>query len=219
MGEVTLISTPAPVETVTALITEALKSGGRFGVAGGSVIKALGAIRVALGPSWAKVKLTWVDERLVKQADPQSNRGEAYRAGALERNGNLVELPLVQDGESGAAAVRRVKAELKRDFDGGLDVVLLGMGEDGHVASLFPGHRLLDERAHDLAWLDDSPKPPSERVTMTLKVLAQPSLARFVLATGAGKRDALKRLLHGDWQLPVARLGPLTVVTDQTLDS
>lgn len=219
MGEVTLISTINPLEAVTGLISDALKSGGRFGVAGGSVTAALGAVRLALGSRWAKVKLTWVDERLVKQADPLSNRGEAYRAGALERHGPLFELPLVEDGESGAAAVRRVSAQFTSELQGGLDVALLGMGEDGHVASLFPGHRLLDERSHDFAWLDDAPKPPGERVTMTLRVLAQPSLTRVVLATGVGKRGVIERLLRGDSRLPATMLGPLTVVTDQIFDS
>lgn len=212
-----IVTTSTPIETVAAMVTALLVKGGRLGVAGGSVAKALGTVRATLGSSWQRVKLTWVDERVVPQADKDSNRGEANRTAQL--SGSLLELPLVEDGESAAQAVARVSALFARDFDAHLDVALLGMGEDGHVASLFPGHRLLSERVADFAWLDDSPKPPSTRLTMTLGVLADPMLKRIVLATGAGKREALQRIVNGDSRLPIAMLGALTIVTDQKLDS
>jgi len=125
-------------------------------------------------------------------------------------------LPLVLDDEDGAKACARVSAEFTSSFGGALDVALLGMGEDGHVASLFPGHRLL-EAAGVVAHLEDSPKPPPARVTMTLTVLQRPETKRLVLAAGAGKRDALKKLLSKDQALPATLLGELTLVTDQRL--
>lgn len=219
MAEVTLVSSSTPVETVAALITDALRGSARkrFGIAGGSAVKAVGAVRALLGPAqWAQVRLTWVDERIVDASSADSNRGAATKAGALSiAEPPKLELPLVLDGETGESAVKRVSAAFTRDFEGALDVALLGMGEDGHVASLFPGHRLLDEMSAEFAWLDDSPKPPSGRVTMTRKILAQPTLTRFVLATGDSKRLALLHLLQGDSGLPMAQLGPITVVTDQ----
>ena len=213
-----MVSTSTPVEMVAALISDVLRGQRkRFGIAGGSAVKAVGVVRALLGPAkWLEVSLTWVDERIVNQSSDDSNRGAAYRAGALSSDGPAkVELPLVLDGETGQAAVKRVSAAFTRDFQGALDVALLGMGEDGHLASLFPGHRLLDDTSDDFAWLDDSPKPPKGRVTMTRKVLAQPRLTRFVLATGESKRPALQQLLQGDSSLPIARLGPITVITDQ----
>jgi 6-phosphogluconolactonase len=95
-------------------------------------------------------------------------------------------------------------------------VVLLGLGEDGHVASLFPGPSALGSSATVVS-LTDSPKPPSTRVTMTLPVLARPGLERIIVALGAGKREAVMRLMTGDEAIPAARLGRVTVVTDQQL--
>lgn len=213
MADVTLVSTSTPVETAVGLLSQALEPRHRFAIAGGSALAALEPLRQALGAGWSTLKLTWVDERVVNLADSDSNRGQGLRSGALAGVG--LELPLVKDGESGAQAVERVCAEFARDFNRALDVALLGMGDDGHVASLFSGHRLLDERVHDFAWLDDAPKPPARRVTMTLRVLAQSSLRRIVLVRGASKRHALERLLDGDARLPISLLGPLTVVTDQ----
>ena len=124
---------------------------------------------------------------------------------------------MVLDGEDGVAACARFGPEFDRRFDGALDVALLGMGEDGHVASLFPGHALLDA-AGVVAHLEDSPKPPPARVTLTLNVLRHPMTKRVVLATGVGKRAALLALRANDVALPVSRLGALTVVTDQPLE-
>jgi 6-phosphogluconolactonase len=222
VGRVTVISTSTAVETAAAMVSEALFAPGsrrRLGVAGGSVMKAIGLIRSMLGSSrWPQVLLTWVDERLVPEASNDSNRGAAYLAAALSTDDPpRVELPLVRDGEDGEAAVRRVTLRFTNDFSGALDVALLGIGEDGHVASLFPSHRLVSEVTADFAWLDDSPKLPPGRVTMTRKVLAQPGLTRFVLATGASKRDALEAVVRGDSTSPLTLLGPITVITDQHL--
>ncbi|MCB9671006.1 MAG: 6-phosphogluconolactonase [Alphaproteobacteria bacterium] len=84
------------------------------------------------------------------------------------------------------------------------DVLLLGMGPDGHIASLFPGHAALTAPGRVLA-LSDSPKPPPERLTMSLSLLREASEA-VVLITGASKRDATRRVLAGDPHLPLTLL-------------
>ncbi len=185
----------------------------RLGIAGGSVVKVLPLLKERLSPSlWRAVKLTWVDERVVPVSSNDSNRGAIERSGVLE-GGPSVVLAMVLDSEDGAAACARFDREFMRSFGGGLDVALLGMGEDGHVASLFPGHALLDAGGL-VAHLEDSPKPPPARVTLTLPVLSKLETKRLVVAMGEGKRAALERLRGGDRTLPIARLGALTVVTD-----
>ena len=74
------------------------------------------------------------------------------------------------------------------------DLILLGVGPDGHTASLFPGHELLSEEDCWVAYIADSPKPPSRRITLTLPVINHASRVAFV-ATGAGKVKILSDIL------------------------
>jgi 6-phosphogluconolactonase len=188
----------------------------RLAVAGGSSAAALGRIRRELPAAvWGRLALTWVDERCVGFEDAQSNRGQAYRDGQLSpEQPTALELPLFLDGEAPEAAAARVSAALARDFQGGLDALLLGMGEDGHIASLFPGRPWAAPDGAAAFAVLDSPKPPPRRITLALPVLA--AAERAVLpAAGAGKRQALGRLARRDPALPAGALAGLWVVTDQ----
>lgn len=75
------------------------------------------------------------------------------------------------------------------------DLILLGCGPDGHTCSLFPGHELLRETDSWVAAIEDSPKPPARRITLTLPVVTHAIKIAFV-ATGGGKKDILKKILE-----------------------
>ena len=210
-----------PAEEAAARVAKALRLVGarspRLGVAGGSAMAALGPLRRLLGAErWSQVRLVWVDERCVSADDASSNRGAAVREGHLDpRQPPAVELALFLDGESPSQACQRVGDALRGRFACKLDVLLLGMGEDGHIASLFPGRPELAAREPVVAILD-SPKPPPQRITLTLSILCT-ARAAVLLATGEAKRDALERLVRRDPSLPASALHKLTIVTDQDL--
>jgi 6-phosphogluconolactonase len=194
------------------LDADAASGSARVAIPGGSALAAIGAARPHLGDAWPRLRLTWVDERCVPSDRHDSNRGAAYRAGLLDdAHPPAVELPLYAAGESGPDAVARVEAGLAADFDDALDVLLLGLGEDGHIASIFPGAVFPD--GAQAAWVCDSPKPPLERITLTPCLLAT-ARASLILATGEGKRNALERLRDRDPAQPASALHNLTVVTD-----
>ena len=151
--------------------------------------------------SWGDVHVWFADERCVPPQDEESN----YR---------LAEQTLLGPAEIPALLVHRMEGELGPDegarrYAGALaevpgegagsppalDVVVLGIGPDGHVASLFPGAPTLDAGGQELCLgVHDSPKPPPERITLSLPVLLA-ARSCVVLATGAGKADAVAAML------------------------
>jgi 6-phosphogluconolactonase len=109
------------------------------------------------------------------------------------------------------AAARAYERELVAHFGDGptFDVALLGLGEDGHVASLFPNEAALDERERWALHVETRAKPPPHRLTLTLPVLSRARCVAF-LVSGAAKRDALRRVFapanDTDRALPAARV-------------
>jgi 6-phosphogluconolactonase len=182
---------------------------GSFSIAipGGSAAERLLPALIPAPLDWQKWDVYWVDERMVPSADPDCN-ARAARAAWLDHVAVPAERvhPMPGDAPQGAAAAAEY-ARLLRERLGRparIDFVLLGMGEDGHVASLFPGHPLLRAWDRDVAVLDDAPKAPPRRMTLTLRALT--NARRIVLvATGAAKAEAIADVLENeDSELPAA---------------
>ena len=197
----------------------AIRRRGRFIVAlsGGSTPRAVYAL-LASPPrtsavDWARVELFWGDERAVPPDDPESNFG-------LARELLLVHLPglrsravhrLPADAADRDAAARRYQAAIARAFGvapspppPSFDLIWLGMGHDGHTASLFPGSTALAERRRWVVatW---APALGAWRMTFTLPLINAARSVMFVVA-GPDKAGALRAIRRGSMALPAARV-------------
>jgi 6-phosphogluconolactonase len=176
-------------------------------LAGGQTPRRAYELLAEIEGSWKHVHLWLGDERCVPQDDAESNARmvrESLYAHARAEPPSLHALPSPEQPEDAAWLYGlEVREEVPEET---FDIILLGMGPDGHTASLFPGHPVLDVSVAPCAAVRESPKPPPERVTLTLPVLRR---ARFtlLLVTGAEKADALARARTGDRSVPVALLG------------
>jgi 6-phosphogluconolactonase len=184
-------------------------SGGRIA---GTFFAAVAQLARASGASWPEVHFFWADERCLEPSDPESN----FR---LARETLLRPLGIAADkihrlkGEwLPMAAVAEAVSDLQRTVpsDGGgvpvLDMIFLGLGEDGHVASLMPNAPVaVLESREPYVHVSNSPKPPPDRLTMTYPVLAAARNV-WMLVAGAGKAEALKNSLSPDGATPLARL-------------
>ena len=180
---------------------------GRLALAlpGGSVATTFFPALAASGIDWTRAAFFWGDERAVPESDPDSNAGLARRlwlgpAGVPDASIHRVETgaPTLAD------AAQRYADTLTRELGTPprLDVALLGVGPDGHVCSLFPGHAALQARGWTVD-VEDAPKPPPRRVSLTMPTLAAAELV-VVIALGAGKAPVMREALSGT-ELPVAR--------------
>jgi 6-phosphogluconolactonase len=161
---------------------------------------------------WSGVELWMGDERVVPDDDPDSNLRiirEALKDAPLSAS-QWHRVP-TELGSEGAAAAYGAELEARAAPPGGgvpvLDLALQGVGPDGHTASLFPHHPLLEVTDRVCAAILDSPKPPPERVTFTLPVL-RAARTILILITGEGKSGPLAQIMAGpDPAVPSSLLG------------
>jgi 6-phosphogluconolactonase len=194
LPEFTVYETPEDVaESAAADIASALAEGARTLVlAGGNTPKRCYELLALAEVQWGRVTILFGDERCVPPDHPESNFKMA-RAALLDRvaPASVHRIPAELGPDEAADLYSHVVASLAP-----LDVVLLGAGEDGHTASLFPGH----PEVHAQGWavgVRNAPKPPPDRVSLTLPAL-QGARRVIVLATGAGKADAVARAKRGE---------------------
>lgn len=212
------------VQEITALLVQ--QPHVVIGLPGGETYRPVWAVlRETAGIDWKRVHLFMADERLVPITDAQSNFKQAHDGfmKALIDEGRLPETnahpyiydpiadkdPSVYDRELGL-------------YGGRFDILLLGMGADGHTAALFPNHNALDTVAAGFTLVHGAPKPPADRVTCTPPMIKQAPVA-FLMVTGEAKRAAYERFNDESttWREVPAKLaveaGKCYVVTDLEL--
>ena len=182
-----------PAQVVAERLAAAARLGGHIVLTGGSTPRLAYEHAARLEPDWSATELWWSDERCVPPDDERSNYGMAKTA-LLDR---------VTLGK-----VHRIRGELGRDAGAELyeeelgaldrlDLVLLGLGRDGHIASLFPNQPTLDVTDRRVVGAEAKLEPFVDRITLTLPPLRGASEVIF-LVTGADKADAAKRAFADD---------------------
>jgi 6-phosphogluconolactonase len=192
MSDVDLIvvdDAEAVADAVAHRLARAAADGGHVVLTGGKTPERAYERAAALASDWSRVELWWGDERCVPPDDESSNYGMAKRA-LLDR---LERPPLAVhriEGERGKeAAADAYEHELGSTA---LDLLLLGIGPDGHIASLFPRKPSLDETERRVIGSEPGLEPWVDRVTMTLPTLRAAKEIVFVVS-GEAKADAVRR--------------------------
>jgi 6-phosphogluconolactonase len=199
-------------DRVAVLCREAVAARGacHLVLAGGHTPERCYALLAAMDLPWPALHIWFGDERCLPPGDP-------------ERNDTMADRALISRVPVPARQVHRIAAETGPEDAAmayaaqlsaapAMDVVLLGLGEDGHTASLFPGNPALDDSRAAVP-VHGAPKPPPERVSMGFSVL-NAAKHRLVLVSGRGKADALARIRGGE-PLPAARLAACEWLVDR----
>ncbi|HEX6214600.1 MAG TPA: 6-phosphogluconolactonase [Vicinamibacterales bacterium] len=218
----------APVAELKALLTQSFEEWAQDGrscaLSGGpAALLFLPALRAA-GVDWSRITLFWADERALDIVDPESNYGLAERM-LLKPLGRRapralrmpIDMPLDQ-------AARKYDDALTTELHGGvLDLAILGVAEDGSVCALFPEHRALVQDDLRAVAIDDAPKHPRRRLTLTMRFLLQ-TRKIWLMAVGPRKLAVLhaalsKRQRLTPLDLVLQQAKDVTVFTDQVIRS
>lgn len=214
-----------PAQECAERLAEAANAGGHIALTGGSTPGVAYERLAALDVDWPAVSLWWGDERCVPPDDERSNYGMAKTALLDRIRGPGPTVHRIEgEREEPRAAADAYEDELRDVFGEGvpqLDLILLGLGPDAHVASLFPGQITLEVRDRLVVAAEEPGRPPwVARVSMTLPVLNAGREVLF-LVTGADKADAAHRAFAAapDRDAPGSLIAPesgrLTVILDE----
>ncbi len=191
--DIEVVVAERPAHDVAERLAAIARGGGHIVLTGGSTPRSAYELAAGLEPDWTAVELWWGDERCVAPDDERSNYELAKQA--------LIDRVSV-------GAVHRIPGELGRDRGAELyeqelgtlerfDLVLLGLGRDGHIASLYPDEATLDETERRAIGAEAKLEPYVDRITLTLPMLCRANEVVF-LVTGAEKADAAKRAFAGE---------------------
>jgi 6-phosphogluconolactonase len=188
-----IVCSEQPAQLLAEQLVEAVRAGGHVVLTGGSSVGAAYEIAAALEPDWTNAEIWFTDERCVPTSDERSN----YR---------MIEERLLSRVQT--HRVHRMRGELGRDQGSTLyeqelgsldrfDFVVLGLGPDGHVASLFPLQPTLDITERKVVGAEAGLEPFVDRISLTLPMLRNAKEIVF-FATGANKADACVRAFDGE---------------------
>lgn len=217
----------APVTELKAVLTTSFEEWGQTGRScalsgGNTALIFLGSLRNA-NVDWKKITLFWADERAVQPDDPESNYGLAERMllKPLGRNApRAIRMP-TDTMPLGQAALWYDEALATELHNGPLDLAILGVGEDGHICSLFPGHRALMVEDLRAVAVEDAPKPPPRRLSLTLRYVLQTKKI-WLIAIGPRKLPVLQAAINKTCSttpldLLMRQARDVTVFTDQQI--
>ena len=176
-----------------------------IGLTGGTIAESVHREIARLAPSsgvdWGAVRFWFGDERFVSSDSGDRNVSQARAAFLDEVGATRVHAVPASDEVDTAEDAAASYSDTIRSEGEGFDILMLGVGPDGHIASLFPGHPGLDATDAIAIAVHDSPKPPPDRVSLTFAALRDHSRAVWFLVSGEGKADAVARSLAEDGEV------------------
>ena len=196
------------LEEVTSQLIEVIETGLRIngvfhlaltgGTLGSELTRTLVANWNAHPEMFQGLHIWWSDERFVDRSSAEQNSSPVLNS-VTNKNVTIHILRSSDEVENIDLAVEDYLAQLGETF---MDLTILGLGPDGHIASLFPGAAHID-RLEKVIAITDSPKPPAVRATFTLSMINTSTLV-WIIAAGASKADAVTKIIEGDLSIPAS---------------
>ena len=199
---------PELLREITTQLLEVVETGLRIngvfhlaltgGTLGTDLNRALVAHLNASPGMYQGLHIWWSDERFVERASSEQNSAP-FHCAVTNRNVFIHTLPASDEVKNIDLAVDDYLAQLGENF---MDLTILGLGPDGHVASLFPGAAHID-RLEKVIAITDSPKPPAVRATFTMSMINTSTLV-WIITAGASKAEAVTKIIEGDLSIPAS---------------